>query len=177
MGLYLVSPDSPPALPHRPHFPLPPLCDRFMEEKLRQKDTMIEKLRLKNSTIKAQIGKMEHMLAHKEEMGEVSSCWLAHVEAMVLRLVDLTCIRIEPAQPSPSPPPPSPLIQVLHLVDFDQLKIENQQYLEKIEERNQDLLRLKLSTSRTVQVRGEGGGRGSAGGRRERGGRGGEQQE
>ncbi|GAX79378.1 hypothetical protein CEUSTIGMA_g6820.t1 [Chlamydomonas eustigma] len=84
---------------------------RFMEEKLRQKDTIIEKLRLKNSTIKAQIGKMEHMLAHKEEMGEV-----------------------------------------LHLVDFDQLKIENQQYLEKIEERNQELLRLKLSTSRTVQV-------------------------
>jgi hypothetical protein len=42
-----------------------------MEEKLRQKDTIIEKLRLKNSTIKAQIGKMEHMLAHKEEMGEV----------------------------------------------------------------------------------------------------------
>jgi hypothetical protein len=83
-----------------------------MEEKLRQKDTTIEKLRLKNSTIKAQITKMEQMLAHKEEMGEV-----------------------------------------LHLVDFDQLKIENQQYLEKIEERNNELLRLKLSTSRTVQVR------------------------
>lgn len=44
---------------------------RFMEEKLRQKDTTIEKLRLKNSTVKAQISKMEHMLAHKEEMGEV----------------------------------------------------------------------------------------------------------
>ena len=56
------------------HTSSPPLCDRFMEEKLRQKDTMIEKLRLKNSTIKAQIGKMEHMLAHKEEMGEVRSC-------------------------------------------------------------------------------------------------------
>lgn len=38
------------------------------------------------------------------------------------------------------------------MVDFDQLKIENQQYLEKIEERNNELLRLKLSTSRTVQV-------------------------
>jgi len=37
-------------------------------------------------------------------------------------------------------------------VDFDQLKIENQQYMEKIEERNNELLRLKLSTSRTVQV-------------------------
>jgi hypothetical protein len=84
---------------------------RFMEEKLRQKDTLIEKLRLKNTTIKAQIAKMEQQLAHKEEMGEV-----------------------------------------LHLVDFDQLKIENQQYMEKIEERNNELLRLKLSTSRTVQV-------------------------
>ncbi|GFH31578.1 DUF4201 domain-containing protein [Haematococcus lacustris] len=84
---------------------------KFMEEKLRQKDTVIEKLRLKNTTIKAQINKMEQQLAHKEEMGEV-----------------------------------------LHLVDFDQLKIENQQYMEKIEERNRELLRLKLSTSRTVQV-------------------------
>lgn len=41
---------------------------------------------------------------------------------------------------------------MLHLVDFDQLKIENQQYMEKIEERNNELLKLKLSTSRTVQV-------------------------
>lgn len=42
-----------------------------MEEKLRQKDTVIEKLRLKNMTTKAYITKMEHQLAHKEEMGEV----------------------------------------------------------------------------------------------------------
>lgn len=46
----------------------------------------------------------------------------------------------------------APLPQVLHLVDFDQLKIENQQYMERIEERNNELLKLKLSTSRTVQV-------------------------
>lgn len=84
---------------------------RFMEDKLRQKDTMIEKLRLKNTTMKAQIQKLEQQLQHKEEMGEV-----------------------------------------LHLVDFDQLKIENQQYMEKIEEKNNELLKLKLSTSRTVQV-------------------------
>jgi hypothetical protein len=44
-----------------------------MEEKLRQKDSVIEKLRLKNSTIKAQIVKMEQQLAHKEEMGEVQA--------------------------------------------------------------------------------------------------------
>uniref|UniRef100_A0A7S0UUC6 Cilia- and flagella-associated protein 263 n=1 Tax=Polytomella parva TaxID=51329 RepID=A0A7S0UUC6_9CHLO len=84
---------------------------RFMEDKLRAKDATIDKLRLKNTTTKALITKLEHQLAHKEEMGEV-----------------------------------------LHLVDFDQLKIENQQYMEKIEERNSELLKLKLSTSRTVQV-------------------------
>lgn len=96
---------------HPLYLPTLTYAHRFMEEKLRQKDTVIEKLRLKNSTTKAQIAKMEQQLAHKEEMGEV-----------------------------------------LHLVDFDQLKIENQQYMEKIEERNNELLRLKLSTSRTVQV-------------------------
>jgi len=36
--------------------------------------------------------------------------------------------------------------EVLHVIDFDQLKIENQQYLEKIEERNNELLKLKLTT-------------------------------
>ena len=42
--------------------------------------------------------------------------------------------------------------EVLHEVDFNQLKIENQQYLEKIDERNQDLLRLKLMAGSTLQV-------------------------
>lgn len=42
--------------------------------------------------------------------------------------------------------------EVLHLVDFDQLKIENQQYLERIDAKNKELLQLKLSTGRTVQV-------------------------
>ena len=42
--------------------------------------------------------------------------------------------------------------EVLHEVDFNQLKIENSQYLEKIDERNQDLLRLKLMAGNTLQV-------------------------
>eukprot|EP00736_Rhodelphis_marinus_P009798 Rmarinus@m.10051 len=42
--------------------------------------------------------------------------------------------------------------EVLHVIDFDQLQIENQQYLEKIDERNSELLRLKVTTGRTVQV-------------------------
>jgi hypothetical protein len=44
--------------------------------------------------------------------------------------------------------------QVLHLVDFEQLKIENQQYFERIDGKNKELLQLKLSTGKTVQVRG-----------------------
>ena len=42
--------------------------------------------------------------------------------------------------------------EVLHEVDFNQLQIENKQYQEKIEERNQELLRLKLKAGNTQQV-------------------------
>ena len=76
---------------------------RYMEEKLRQKDSLIEKLKLKNSTIKSQIGKVDSQLRQKEEMGDV-----------------------------------------LHYIDFHQLQIENKQYVAKIEERNQELLKLKM---------------------------------
>ena len=84
---------------------------RYMEEKLRQKDSLIEKLKLKNSTIKSQIGKVDSQLRQKEEMGDV-----------------------------------------LHYIDFHQLQIENKQYVAKIEERNQELLKLKMTTGSTVQV-------------------------
>jgi Domain of unknown function (DUF4201) len=42
--------------------------------------------------------------------------------------------------------------EVLLEVDFSQLKIENQQYIEKIDERNQDLLRLKMMSGNTLQI-------------------------
>lgn len=38
------------------------------------------------------------------------------------------------------------------MVDFEQLKIENQQYFERIDAKNKELLQLKLSTGKTVQV-------------------------
>lgn len=84
---------------------------RYLEDKLRARDTLVEKLRLKNATLKVQKKKLHMQLKQKEEMGEV-----------------------------------------LHEVDFNQLKIENQQYIEKIDERNQDLLRLKLMAGNTLQV-------------------------
>lgn len=84
---------------------------KFLEDKIHDKEVMVEKLSLKNTTFKAAIAKLEAQVAHKEEMGEV-----------------------------------------LHLVDFDQLKIENQQYFERIDAKNKELLQLKLSTGKTVQL-------------------------
>jgi len=40
----------------------------------------------------------------------------------------------------------------LHLIDFEQLKIENQTYNEKIEERNEELLKLRKKINNIVQV-------------------------
>eukprot|EP00802_Teleaulax_amphioxeia_P020324 Tamp_20602.p1 GENE.Tamp_20602~~Tamp_20602.p1 ORF type:complete len:364 (+),score=190.32 Tamp_20602:53-1093(+) len=91
-----------------------PLAEKllhFLEDKLRTKDSVVDKLTLKNAALKQQILKLENQLQHKEEMGEV-----------------------------------------LHVIDFDQLKIENQQFLEKIEERNSELLKLKLTTGNIVQT-------------------------
>lgn len=46
---------------------------RFWEDQIRDKEVLLEKVSLKNSTYKAAIAKLEAQLAHKEEMGEVRS--------------------------------------------------------------------------------------------------------
>jgi len=84
---------------------------RYFEDKFKKIDAYIEKLRLKNSSIKNQIAKIENQLIQKEEAGDV-----------------------------------------LHYIDFHQLQIENKNYLTKIDERNNELLVLKISTSKTVQA-------------------------
>lgn len=47
-----------------------------------------------------------------------------------------------------------PSAEGLHLIDFEQLKIENQSLNEKIEERNEELVKLRKKTTVTVQVMG-----------------------
>ena len=42
--------------------------------------------------------------------------------------------------------------EVRHEVDFKQLKIENKRYSEHYEEKNQELLKLKLTAGNTLQV-------------------------
>merc|ERR1711871_1570529 len=44
------------------------------------------------------------------------------------------------------------LAEGLHLIDFEQLKIENQMLNEKIEERNEELHKLRKKTTNTVQI-------------------------
>lgn len=84
---------------------------RYFDDKFKQQDAIIEKLRLKNSALKSQINKIETVLAQKEEVGDV-----------------------------------------LHYIDFHQLQIENKQYVAKIEERNDELMTVKLSASKTIQA-------------------------
>ncbi|CAM9162965.1 unnamed protein product [Chrysoparadoxa australica] len=84
---------------------------RYMEEKLRQRDAMTEKLRLKNATLKGQVQKVENQIRQKDDTGDA-----------------------------------------LHYIDFHQLQIENKQYVSRIEERNEDLLKGKLTTGKTVSA-------------------------
>ena len=44
------------------------------------------------------------------------------------------------------------MVAGLHLIDFEQLKIENQTLNEKIEERNEELHKLRKKTITTVQI-------------------------
>jgi len=84
---------------------------KYFEDRLRMKDAIIEKCRLKKTTLKIQKNKLFIQLKQKEEMGEV-----------------------------------------LHAIDFDQLQIENKQYLAKIDERNAELIKLKMTAGRTIQI-------------------------
>lgn len=83
---------------------------KYMEDKFRQKEALMDKLQLKNISLKNQIMKAESQIKHKEEMGDD-----------------------------------------LKFIDFHQLQIENKKHVKDIDERNQRLLALKLTTGKTVQ--------------------------
>ncbi|XP_039630173.1 coiled-coil domain-containing protein 113 [Polypterus senegalus] len=84
---------------------------RYIEEKSKAKDKIVEKLRLENTALKVKMRKLQMQLKQKEEMDEA-----------------------------------------LHEVDFQLLKIENSQYLQKIDESKQELLRLKLMDRNKLQI-------------------------
>lgn len=42
--------------------------------------------------------------------------------------------------------------EVLHVVDFEQLKIEHEQYADKLDTKTKELKRLKITTGRLIQT-------------------------
>jgi len=84
---------------------------RYFDEQLRLKAALVDKLRLKNKSMKAHRAKMDATVRHKEEQGDS-----------------------------------------LHSIDFHQLQIKNSQFNQKIKERNDELLKLKMTTGKTVQI-------------------------
>lgn len=86
------------------------IIDQF-ESAESSKSSELEKIRLRNLHLRAELNKLEKALQNKERLADG-----------------------------------------LHLIDFEQLKIENQALSEKIEERNEDLAKLNKKTTTTVQV-------------------------
>merc|ERR1719356_770855 len=84
---------------------------KYMEDKLTQKDMLINKLLMKNQAYKISIKKADNALKSKQETGDD-----------------------------------------LQYIDFHQLQIENQQFVQRIEEANQELLDLKKRSGRTVKI-------------------------
>jgi histone deacetylase 6 len=80
-----------------------------LAEQKREED--LEKVRLRNISLRTTLRKMERTLRAREQLAEG-----------------------------------------LHMIDFEQLKIENQTLNEKIEERNEELAKLKRKKTVTVQV-------------------------
>lgn len=84
--------------------------DRYFIERIKSRESLINKLRDRSSGLKRQIVRLETQLRQKEEMGET-----------------------------------------LHEVDFNQLQIENKQYLDKIDEKNVELILLKRQVGKATQ--------------------------
>jgi chromosome segregation ATPase len=84
---------------------------KHFEDKLKDKDTLIDKYRLKNASLKKKKFKLQNELREKEELGEV-----------------------------------------LHEVDFKQLKIENKQYIQKIDEKSAEMIKLKKLVGTVTQT-------------------------
>lgn len=84
---------------------------KYFDDRIKDRDTLIEKLKLKNSSMRKKKTKLLNELREKEELGEV-----------------------------------------LHEVDFKQLKIENKQYIEKIDEKNAEMIKLKKMVGIVTQT-------------------------
>jgi chromosome segregation ATPase len=84
---------------------------KYFEDRVKSRDSLAEKLRSKNSSLKVKRRKLQIQLKQKDDAGEVRN-----------------------------------------EVDFKQLQIENQQLNERCEEKNHELLRLKVRAAKALQI-------------------------
>jgi len=84
---------------------------KYMFDKLKQKEQLIDKLQTKNVSLRGQILKSETNIKHKVEMGDD-----------------------------------------LKFIDFHQLQIENKKFVKDIDEKNKQLVQLKLQSGTTIQA-------------------------
>lgn len=112
---------------------------RYFEDKYKQKEALIEKIKLKNVAMKNHRAKMDAQVKHKEEQGRDIHYFLQSLSRILWENTD---------QPTPN----LFLGDSLHSIDFHQLQIKNSQFNQKINERNAELLKLKMTTGKTVQV-------------------------
>jgi hypothetical protein len=119
------------------------------------KDREVAEVRLKHIHLQNQLEQLEADMKQKEE---VSSCvrvcvfvcmcvfvfglFFDLLFACTCNLTNISCHATNNKQ----------LAEGLHLIDFEQLKIENQTLNEKIEECNDELHKLRKKTTTTVQV-------------------------
>ena len=109
---------------------------KYMEDKFKSKDALIDKLQLKNVSLKTQIMKAETQIKHKEEMGDD------------LKFIDFHQLQIENKK---------------HVKDIDErnkkllaLKLNSGktvQTLNTLKKKLQDAIRLQESTARDMQMK------------------------
>ena len=92
----------------------------------------IEKMKLKNASIKGNMNKIEQQLKQKEEMGDV----LHYIDFHQLQVGRMFVW----------------FVVICLLIIVCLMQIENKQYIDKIEQRSAELLQLKMTTGKTVQV-------------------------
>lgn len=95
----------------------------------------MDKLRLKNSAMRVKEQKLQMQL--KQVWWPLVTYLLWYVTIMTF-----CCTHLQKEEAG----------DVRHEVDYEQLKIENQQLSEHMENKNRELLRLKVSAGRTMQV-------------------------
>ncbi|XP_029465112.1 coiled-coil domain-containing protein 113 isoform X2 [Rhinatrema bivittatum] len=97
---------------------------------------------------------LEEMKQDIEKLHQNSERTLRHLKDMLadkLRLKN-TALKVQKKKLMLQMKQKEEMGEVLHEVDFQQLKIENTQFLDRIDERNQDLLQLKLTAGNTLQI-------------------------